>query len=200
MIKALLFDLGDVIIGLDFERAYRKIEGLSRYKGDEIPDVIRRARLADPYERGELSNREFHAEYCRTLDLDIGYPEFEDLWADVFQPEPLLPDALFETLGQSRRLVLVSNTNEIHFNFIQRQYAVLRHFDDFVLSYRIGSMKPSPEIYQEAVRSAGCSPAECFFTDDKQENVDAARRAGIDAIRFEGRLEIERQLKERGLL
>jgi HAD superfamily hydrolase (TIGR01509 family) len=61
-------------------------------------------------------------------------------------------------------------------------------------------MKPSPEIYQEAVRSAGCSPAECFFTDDKQENVDAARRAGIDAIRFEGRLEIERQLKERGLL
>jgi HAD superfamily hydrolase (TIGR01509 family) len=77
---------------------------------------------------------------------------------------------------------------------------VLRHFDDFVLSYRIGSMKPSPEIYREAVRSAGCSPAECFFTDDKQENVDAAQQAGIDAIRFQGRMDLERQLGERGIL
>jgi glucose-1-phosphatase len=200
MIKALLFDLGDVIVGLDFERAYRKLEGLSRYKSDEIPGVIQRARLADPYERGELSNREFHAEFCRALDLEIGYLEFEDLWADMFVPELLLPDALFETLGQSRRLVLLSNTNEIHFNFIQRQYPVLRHFDDFVLSYRIGFMKPSTEIYQEAVRSAGCGPEECFFTDDKQENVDAARRAGIDAIRFQGCPDLERELRGRGIL
>jgi len=200
MIKALLFDLGDVIVGLDFERSYRKLEALSRYKRDEIPGIIQRSRLADPYERGELSNREFHTEFCRALDFEIGYSEFKDLWADVFEPEPLLPDALFETLRQNRRLVLLSNTNEIHFNFIQRQYPVLRHFDDFVLSYRIGFMKPSPEIYQKAVRSAGCSPAECFFTDDKQENVDAARRAGIDAIRFQGRPDLERQLRERGIL
>jgi glucose-1-phosphatase len=200
MIKALLFDLGDVIVGLDFERSYSKLEALSRFKRDEIPGVIQRSRLAEIYERGEVSNREFHAEFCRTLDLEIGYPEFEDLWADVFVPELLLPDALFETLGQSRRLVLLSNTNEIHFNFIQRQYPVLRHFDDFVLSYRIGSLKPSPEIYQEAVRAAGCSPAECFFTDDKQENVDAARRVGIDAIHFQGRLDLEKQLRERSIL
>jgi putative hydrolase of the HAD superfamily len=200
MIKALLFDLGDVIVGLDFDRAYRKLEGVCRHKSDEIPGIIGRAGLADPYERGQLTNREFHAEFCRALDLEIGYLEFEDLWADMFLPELLLPDVLFEKLGQSRRLVLVSNTNEIHFNFIRRQYPVLRHFDDFVLSYRIGSMKPSPEIYQEAVRSAGCSPTECFFTDDKQENVDAARRAGIDAIRFQGRPDLEWQLSERDIL
>ena len=70
MIKALLFDLGDVIVGLEFERSYRKIEALSRYKRDEIPGVIQRSRLADPYERGELSNREFHAEFCRALERE----------------------------------------------------------------------------------------------------------------------------------
>ena len=95
--------------------------------------------------------------------------------------------------------MLLSNTNDIHFRFIRKHYPVLRHFDDFVLSYEVGVMKPDAGIYAEALRRAGVPPSECFFVDDKQVNVDAARKAGIDAVRFEGRERLESQLSERGI-
>ena len=197
--KALLFDLGNVIIGLDFDRAYRALAGMTRYRADELPEIISRANLAGPYERGELSNDEFHRQFCAALDLDLAYEPFEGLWGDMFVTEPFLQKHFFEGLARRYRLILLSNTNDIHYRFIREQYPMLGLFDDFVLSYEIGVMKPDPGIYEEAIRRAGAPAGECFFVDDKQINVDAARRAGIDAECFESRDELERQLRDRGI-
>ena len=60
-------------------------------------------------------------------------------------------------------------------------------------------MKPAPEIYLEAVRRAGCAAGECFFADDKEENVDAAGRLGIDAVRFTDEKALQAELRERGV-
>ncbi|MDA1311904.1 MAG: HAD family phosphatase [Acidobacteria bacterium] len=199
MPKALLFDLGDVIIGLDFRKVYEAAATLSRFSAEEIPRVISRANLASPYERGEMSNDEFHRRFCDALQIEIDYGPFEQLWADMFQPRPLLPDALFNGLKRNHRLLLLSNTNDIHFRFIRQHYPLLRHFDDFVLSYEVGVMKPDAGIYSEAVRRTGAPPPECFFVDDKQINVDAAREAGIDAVRFEGHERLESELRQRGV-
>lgn len=199
ILKALLFDLGNVIIGLDFERAYRALAGLTRCGADEIPEVIHRANLAGPYERGELSNNEFHKRFCAVLDLDLAYDPFEDLWGDMFVSEPFLPENFLEGLSRRYRLLLLSNTNDIHYRFLRERYLMLRHFDDFVLSYEVGAMKPDAKIYDEAIRRAGAPAGECFFVDDKQINVDAARRAGMDAVRFESRDELERQLRDRSV-
>jgi len=199
MPQALLFDLGDVIIGLDFPKAYEAAAKLSPFSVDEMPRVISRAKLAGPYERGEISNKQFHRRFCEALEMSLDYDRFEHLWGDMFQLETLLPDELFKELARNYRLLLLSNTNDIHFRFIRERYPVLRHFDDFVLSYEVGVMKPDAGIYAEAVRRAGAAAAECFFVDDKQVNVDAARKAGIDAVRFQGRETFERQLRERGI-
>ncbi len=199
ILKALLFDLGNVIIGLDFGRAYRTLAGLTQHGADEIPKIISRANLAGPYERGELSNDEFHKRFCAALDLDLAYEPFEDLWGDMFMTEPFLEEHFFEGLGRRYRLLLLSNTNDIHYRFLRERYPMLRHFDDFVLSYEVGTMKPDAKIYNEAIRRAGVAAKEYFFVDDKQINVDAARQAGIDAVRFESRDELERQLRDRGV-
>ena len=200
MTKALLFDLGDVIVGLDFDRAYQRLARLLGRSAAGMPALIREARLAEPYERGEISSGQFHRAFCQAAGIDVAYDEFCEIWEDMFQPELLVPESLFESVKGKYRLVLLSNTNEIHFDSIVRRYPVLGWFDDFVLSYRVGALKPSPAIYQEAVRAAVCRPGECFFTDDKTENVAGAVTAGLDAVRFEGWPKLERDLRLRSVL
>ena len=200
MTRAVILDLGNVIVGLDFPRAYRAAARLSHHNAGEIPELIRAANLARPYERGELSSREFYQRFCLALDLALSYPEFVDLWSDMFQPEPILSDALLRELAAATRLLLLSNTNEIHFEFIRAKYPLVQHFHDFVLSYRVGAMKPDPAIYLDAVRRAGCEAGECFFVDDIEENVEAARRLGIDAEVFRSASQLESQLHVRGVL
>ena len=200
MIRSLLFDLGDVLVGLDFERAYRAFAKRSEHPPETIPHLIGATDLARPYELGEITSQQFHERFCKALAIDCDYEEFRRIWEDMFLPEPLVPEPVLEALSDKYRLVLVSNTNEIHFQSIRRRFPLLRHFDDFVLSYQVQSLKPSEKIYQEAIRVSGCTAEECFFADDKAENVQAAKRAGIDAVQFAGRGSLERHLRQRGVL
>ena len=200
MIKALLFDLGNVLVAFDFARGYRAIEGFSRYKAEDMPLVISEAGLVPPYERGEISSREFFERLSELLGLSVGYEQFCEMWSTIFLPEPVLSEELLAGLRRRYRMVLVSNTNDIHFRMIRETYGVIRHFDAHVLSYEVGAMKPSERIYEEAVRRAGCRPQECFFTDDVEEYVEGARRYGVDAVQFRGREELEAELAGRGLL
>jgi putative hydrolase of the HAD superfamily len=95
--------------------------------------------------------------------------------------------------------VLVSNTNDIHFQMIRRTYGVIRHFDAHVLSYQIGAMKPDEGMFEEAVRQANCRPEECFYTDDVMEFVEAGRSFGLDAVQFLGADQLAKELRKRGI-
>ena len=65
---------------------------------------------------------------------------------------------------------------------------------------QVGSLKPQAEIYRAAIEAAQCSAGECFFTDDIPEYVEGARQFGIDAVQFESREQIERELRARGII
>jgi HAD superfamily hydrolase (TIGR01509 family) len=108
---------------------------------------------------------------------------------------------MLEGLGRRYRLVLVSNTNALHFEMIRQTYGhLLRHFDDMVVSYEVRAMKPMPEIFHAAIECAACRPQECFYTDDIAAYVDAARRLGIDAVQFESRSLLEVEMADRGIV
>jgi HAD superfamily hydrolase (TIGR01509 family) len=199
VIKALLFDLGNVLVAFDFKRGYQALERLSRYGAEEIPRRISHAGLVHPYERGEISSQEFFQRLSSALELQIPYEQFCDLWSTIFLPDPLLPEALLAGLRRRYRMVLLSNTNDIHFQMIRRTYRVVSHFDAQVLSYEVGAMKPAPRIFEEAVRQAGCLPEECFYTDDVLEFVEAGRRFGLDVAQFQGRSRLEEELRRRGI-
>ena len=200
MTKALIFDLGNVVIAFDFTRGYQALQPYTSLRAEEIPRRIAETGVVPPYERGEVSSLHFYHTLAAALHLNLPYNQFRDLWSTIFLPDPLLPDALLADLHQRHRVVLLSNTNEIHFQMIHRSYPILRHFDALVLSYQVGAMKPDPRIYQEAVRQAGHRPEECFYTDDVPEFVEAGRRFGLDAVPFTGAADLERNLRERGLL
>jgi putative hydrolase of the HAD superfamily len=199
--KAILLDLGNVIVGLDFDRGYRAAASRCEFSVDEIPNRIRDAALSVPYELGEISNEEFHRRFCEALEMrDVSLADFSRLWGDMFEPAPLLSDGLLRGLRERYRLVLLSNTNDLHFRWIREHYPLLEHFHEYVLSYEVASMKPSPEIYRRAIQAAGCPPEECFFTDDTEPNIEGARRLGIDAVVFAGEEHLKKELARRGVV
>jgi FMN phosphatase YigB (HAD superfamily) len=199
VIKTVIFDLGKVIVPFDFKRGYRAMAELCPYAAEEIPKRIGATDLVTRFECGRVEPKEFVQELCGILNLQMKYDHFCDIWSSIFLPETLIPESLLEGIRQRHRLVLLSNTNAIHFEMIRENYPLLRHFDDYVLSYEVGALKPSPRIYEEAIVRARCEPAECFFTDDIAEYVAAARAAGIDAVQFESAEQIQRELRRRGV-
>ena len=200
MIKAILFDLGNVIVPFDFRRAYGRLGPLCSCPVTEISARLRSTDLVQRFETGRIASEPFVAELSALLGLKTTYREFCDLWTSVFLEETLVPESLIARLRGRHRLLVLSNTNPIHFSMLKARYELLRHFDDFVLSYEVGALKPDAAIYQEAIKRAECLPEECFFTDDIAINVEAARQNGIDAVQFRSAAQLEEELLARGAL
>ena len=199
MIKAVIFDLGNTIVPFDFGRGYAAMERRCPHPAAEIRRRIGATDLVVRFESGKIGDREFVRELCAILDLEMSYEEFCEVWFSIFLPGTLIAEEWLERLGRRYPLVLLSNTNGIHFDLLEAHYPVLRLFERRVLSYEVGAMKPSPIIYETAIAEAGCHAGECFFTDDVAAYVDGARQCGIDAVQFHSQEQVNRELRARGL-
>ena len=197
MIKAVIFDLGKVIVPFDFRRGYDRIAALTGIPAADVPLRIRPTGLVERFESGQIDPHDFVQQISAVLDLHCTYEEFCEIWSSIFLPGTLVPEELLRSIAARYRLILLSNTNAIHFEMIRAQYPLLRHFHALVLSHEAGATKPSPVMYQKAVEAAGCSPEECFFTDDIADYVEGARRFGIDAVQFQSAAQIEEELRRR---
>jgi len=186
-------------VPFDFQRAYAKFEAVSGIRAAEVPGLLARTDLVTRFESGEIEPGDFVREISGHLKLKIGDADFREIWSSIFLPVPLIPEAMLRGIARNYRLVLVSNTNAIHFEFILENYPLLRHFHALVLSYEAGAMKPLPPIYRKAIEAAGCRPEECFFTDDIEAYVEGARAEGMDAVRFQSAAQIETELRQRGV-
>ena len=199
MYKAVIFDLGKVLINFDFKRGYRALEGLCPYGAAEIPARLATSDLVERFETGQIEPRDFVMQMSAMLDLTVDYDRFCEIWVSIFT-DTLVPESMLAGLAARYRLVLLSNTNAIHFEAIRESHAsLLRHFHSLVLSYEAGAMKPNPAIFQAAIARAGCRAEECFYTDDIAAYVQAAQSLGIDAVQFESSGQLQRELTVRGI-
>lgn len=199
MIKAIIFDLGRVIVPFDFQRGYIRLESLCGIPAADIPGRLRPTGLVQKFESGKVEPRDFFRQLSGHLNLNTSYDNFCEIWSSIFLPQTLIPESMIQELAREYPLILLSNTNAIHFEMIQANYSILKHFRELVLSYKVGAMKPSPLIYETAIKAAGCCPEECFFTDDIEEYVEGAKKQGIDAVRFESAEQIRKELRARGV-
>jgi putative hydrolase of the HAD superfamily len=199
MCKTVIFDLGKVLVHFDFAPGYRSLAELCPYSASQIPQRIAPTGLVERFETGRVEPRAFFEELRKTLGLRVDYEGFCGVWNGIFT-EPLLPESLLEGLAARYRLLLLSNTNVLHFEMLRKRYdCLLRHFHGLILSYEVHAMKPNPAIYRAAIESAGCLPGECFYTDDIPAFVEGGRAMGLDAVQFENLAQLRRELAARGI-
>src|ERR1041385_814043 len=199
MHKAIIFDLGKVLVHFDFRIAYRAMAPFCAHAPESIPKLLSGTGLVERYETGLIESPDFVAEISRILDLRVEYGEFRSIFCSIFS-DVLIPESMLESLARRYRLILLSNTNALHVEDLREMYShPLRHFPHKVLSHEVPAMKPQPEISRAAIDAAGCRPEECFYTDDIAQFVEGARTLGIDAVRFESCAQIERELRHRGI-
>ena len=198
-IEAILFDLGKVLVDFNFETGVQALHAACSISRARLEEVLWDENWIRRYERGDISTREFHAYLRETADLKLDLAGFCQTWSSVFLPDLILSEDLLLALKSKYPLILVSNTNEAHIDFVRANYRVLDYFDHRILSYEVGSLKPDREIFEHAIAISG-QPAEAlFFTDDREENISAAKRLGMHAHQFKTESQLVDALQQAGV-
>jgi putative hydrolase of the HAD superfamily len=193
-IKTIVFDFGKVVGFFDHRLTTHRLAPHSGIPADAIHAYLFGGPLEDDYESGRLSTPEFLKLVCDQCQLRCSGEELARSWADIFWPN-LDVIALLPRLKPYYRLLLGSNTNELHTRQFREQFAdAFRHFDALVFSYEIGVRKPEPGFFQHCQRLAGCDAEECVFIDDLPANVAGAKACGWHGIVYTGIEDLRREL------
>jgi putative hydrolase of the HAD superfamily len=199
MIKTITFDFGNVVGFFDHRRASGRLAKHTDLPCDAVHAFLFGSQLEDDYESGRISTAEFVRLVREGCRLRCSDEQLQAEYADIFWPNPDVCD-LIPRLASSYRLVLLSNTNELHTARFRPQFAdTLRHFAGLVLSHEVGARKPRPEIFRHAQQLTGCLPQECVFIDDLPANVAGARAAGWHGIVYTGTTDLMQRLAGLGV-
>jgi len=196
MIDAFIFDIGNVLLRFDYDRALAKI---AVQCGNRV-NFENLAPLRDEYEEGRIDRANFQK---RLIDLLAYTGEEDDLvraLEEIFsENDPMI--RLVERLHGRFPLFLLSNTSDLHMDYIFRTYPFFEKFADAVYSFRAGVSKPKIEIFELAVRQFGVDPARTVYIDDLAANVEGARTAGLCALHYnpDRHEELERKLAALGV-
>lgn len=199
MIKAVISDLGKVILFFDNHIFFKKIANYCSYSEDEIARLVRvHFNLIESFDTGKITPEEFYSSVATKLKAQIALDDFFTIYNDVFSLNPPVLQ-IMKRLKPKYNLILLSNTDIRRFGFIKQKFPEILIFDEYVLSYEVGSMKPHPQIYREALAKASAEAGECVFIDDIEENIQAAEALGINAILFKPDTDLEKALRTLGL-
>ena len=182
MLKALIFDLGNVLVFFDRKIAVRQVAALGSLDEASVDQFLHRSEESAAYEKGAISTADFCEAFEQRFGIRVNRDALLEAASDMFTPNNEMIAVLDEARSRNLRLVLLSNTCEAHIDHLLRKCPFLQLFDGLVLSFKEGVMKPCREIYALAATAAGCRPDEALFTDDLIENVTAAREFGFHAL------------------
>jgi putative hydrolase of the HAD superfamily len=198
------FDMGNVLLHFSHERMAAQMAAVVGCTRERAWQVLFDGDLGIRHEEGKLSEDQFYEEFCREAGVanlpTIDRAALEQAANDIFWLHTPMVALAGRLNAGGYRLGVLSNTNRGHWKFVTGRFAYLTSlFHVFAMSFEIGAMKPAPQIYEAAARLAGAESGDIFFTDDRAENVDAARQAGWDAILFTTPAELRRELLARGI-
>lgn len=198
-IDAVFFDIGNVLLRFDPKAVAAKMAWQLRRHPLKLAQYLWKTKTVDAIERGQMSAEQLYAIFRDEFGYRGSFAQFKDFWCDHFTLDRV-NFGLLQRLARAKRVYLLSNTNALHYEYIQRRYAFPRHVHGAILSYELGLRKPEPAIYAAAVKLAGVEPARCLFIDDLEENVAAARRFGLQVIHHKKGHDLRRALAELGLV
>lgn len=185
MIKAVILDFGNVICSFTNDHFLNKLSAINgKQKSENLKLIYKISGLPKKYETGLISSDEFFESLSKLCDLNISYEELRKIYTDdKFTPIPGMAE-IIKSLKSNYKLALLSNTSEWDTEYGINLIPEIKLLDTITLSYEVKAMKPSPEIYYDALTKLNLSPQECIYTDDILDYVKAAQNIGINGIQF----------------
>lgn len=199
--KAILFDLGRVLVHYDHQQTVAAAAKLAQVAVEAVQQLLRDYTHALGV--GDLDAEEFHALFCAHVGVAVPFDEFITAFAaGIRRDEAALAYALTLQQRSATTVAIISNTNAAHVLWLDDHLPELRDFDLVMMSNEVGLLKPDPVIFTTALELLDVPPAQAIFIDDIAENVEAARAVGIAGLVHQDWQEtgpaLERWLSENG--
>jgi len=186
--KNILFDLGNVILNIDYSLAVKSFQELELSNFENLFSQAQQQQLFDVYEKGEITSAQFRnalKTFCKKNTTD---QSIDTAWNSMLLDLPIERLYLLSRLKQTHRTFLLSNTNEIHImafqEYLKKNFKtsdLSEYFEKMYLSYQIGMRKPDTEIFEYVMKEKNLNPLETVFIDDSIQHVESAKKLGIEA-------------------
>jgi len=176
--RAVIFDLGKVLLDFSYERCARNLATRSTASVSAIRELLDQSPLLFRLETGLLSSTEFFSQVRSAIGFRGELADFAPLFGDIFSPlEPMI--ALHARLrGEGVPAFIFSNTNDFAVRHIRATYPFFSEFDGYVYSHEQGAMKPAAKIYEAVEALSGLRGADLLYIDDRAENIAAGAERG----------------------
>lgn len=199
-ITTIFCDIGNVLMGFEHARIWQHLATVSAYSPDVIQQRIQAQDFLLRHEIGEISSEELFQRVRLLLDLvpSVSFEQFCRFWGKIFWPQDAVID-LADALCQQYQVMLLSNTNDIHWTYLVENFPIFSRVHDAILSFQVGALKPDPKIYAEALRRANAQANQCVFLDDVLVNVQAAQTLGIHGIQYQSAEQVMQELRDLGV-
>ena len=178
-----LFDIGRVLLDFDFESSLGRLLPTDAHDSTErLKRIIERK---DAFETGRISAEDFTAWALDILGSDASASQFRQAWRDIFTTNAPMWRCVRKLAANRHRLLLISNTNAIHCPWIFDTYPEFSYFENAILSFEIGCIKPHPEIYQHAITTYLLDPTSTFYIDDMPQNITIGSNLGFQCWKYD---------------
>jgi putative hydrolase of the HAD superfamily len=185
-IDAVLFDLGNVLVEIDFHRVFARWAQHARCPAEEIAERYAHDHHYEKHERGEINAQEYFAALRECLDIDISDEQFLDGWNQIFVGEVPTIRNVINQYAALFPIYAFSNSNEAHKTvWLPRYSQLLQPFQQVFVSCDIGKRKPETDAYLHVAKAIGAEPGRILFFDDSQQNIDGAQRAGMHSKKID---------------
>ena len=203
-VKAIVFDLGGVIVDLDFSNFYNKIISQSPLKKPQTPIMLEFFRQSDIYHQGKMTDDEFYKLACDLLQVCmLNQSEFFDAFNSIISGYNSNVSEIIKRIRESNqyKLIALSNVNSSHWDYIlKKKWEFIDWFDELILSHETHLIKPNPKVFEYTIKQAGCKPKQIVYIDDGLNNIRSAKELGIIGIKYTNAEELLDELKKLKIL
>lgn len=176
--RIVVFDLGKVLVEFDFQIAARNLAPKTKVQPADILRVFMDDGLLLRYESGSMESLQFYDEFRLRTGYYGDLNDFGDDFGGIFAEIPAMIALHADLRKRGFTTFIFSNTNPLAIDYIKVHFPFFAHFDGYIYSYEIKSMKPDSAIYEALERASGCRGTEILYLDDRPENIEAACQRG----------------------